>query len=367
MPTKPGGGNNPENYNPNDGKYLSDGVKNKYYDNPDENKIFNLVSNCFPKSFDEKNRNENILKVSNWIFSLKNDDKKNIILNFLKNKKIRIDFINATESKYDSGQGLFLSINLENKSIFFHEIGHAFDDLYKEKYFELSTNFVENNKDISDYMIEDFKKNKEKLLNSYNEMLENKIFEEFKKNNLIYKSFDEKKKEFEIEKQNKINFLSNENEKILKEYKRKIYGLSKEEIDKIQKEEYFIKLNEKFIENNKKKEQIKSQEFENSYSEIEEKIIYDSLDYISEKFGNISDAYNSLTGDTLGRYGHRIDYWNRTTQKNEFFANFFQSFIEDDEFALNQYKLFFPQTYDKILKIIDIIKEKQKADEIYGL
>lgn len=44
MPVKLGkGGEGQEQYNPNDGKYVEDGIPNKSYDNPDENKIINSM------------------------------------------------------------------------------------------------------------------------------------------------------------------------------------------------------------------------------------------------------------------------------------------------------------------------------------
>ena len=345
MPEKIGGGGELEEFSPNDGKYVADGKPNEYYKNPE--KVFNFIND-----------------------SIKNEQYKKMILKFLNKFHPQIT-INKWINVANSGSGTIIEMNSEDDAyIFFHELGHTIDCAYKEKYSFLSTTFTdEENKRIISYMIQDIKENNDKIFDDYNLHLNEELAKEFANKGYEWVSPKEKERKFNQD-------LDNEKKEVLEkisEMKMKAHYLMKGKTEEEQKEiingDVFQKMQAEFDELIKKAKELEEKKFDSStlYSPEEDEIHFEVLKRISQEYGNISDAVESLTGAVVGSYGHGSGYWDNDTRQEEFFANCFQSIVMEDEQEIEKYKKYFPRAFNIVNKILNKILEKQQVEELYGL
>lgn len=372
MPEKIGGGGELEKFSPNDGKYVADGKPNKYYDNPDEMENYKIVSNCFPLSSDEQSRNQNIEKIFNNINkNIKNEQYKKMIFIFLKKFQPQITISDYITIANAGNMGGKIEMNSKNEDyVFFHELGHNFDWGYKEKHSALSTVFTdEENKKLINYMIEDIKESNDRIFDDYNLYLNEELKKEFSQKGYEWISPKEKERKFneDLEREKKENW-----EKIWKmktDANRLLKGKTEEEQAEIIKSDVVQKMLEEFDKLTKRKKELEEMKFDSStlYSDEETDIHFEVVKRVNKEYASISDAVESLTGGSVGGWGHGYDYWNNDSRQEEFFANCFQSIVMEDDKEIEKYKKYFSRAFNMVNKILNKMLEQQKVEELYGL
>lgn len=387
MPKKLGnGGEGLEEFNPNDGQYIEDGVPNKSYDNPEEEKVLNAMGLNLSDKIENKQLYLRHLsptsvpeycaeKIHNLIESVNDNQYKNILLNYMKQKTAKIDFGNHNQGSYDDERnkisvGYYVYEKKENYWVFFHEEGHSIDRNYGDNSF-LSDSFIgSDGKTLLKCMVEDANENIKQLLNDY-EMHEKKHMQTiFKEKNI--KPYTLLKQEFENNKKNKPTEIYYEMQKLSIEANKMIKGKTEEEIDEIMNSKIFLEMQKKFNELNEERNNwIKAKDFPTEEEYIEENFEYsealtEAKRKASEDYKCLSDAISSLFGKPLNIYMHPQSYWeqNKNLKNEEFFANAFECLIQEN----NESKLlekYFPRSMKVVKEMLQYINEEQMGANYY--
>lgn len=381
MPEKLGnGGHGPENYDPNTGKYETDGQPNKSYDNPEENILGSLgieeeldnsleraIKDCYFKETYKKN-------IKEMIQSLPESEYKDVLINYI--KKSGKNTINIGIFPIDGYNNVTKTVELDYSTIekkdlktFTHEFGHAISDFYKgNKVFLLSVSFEnENGNTIHEELISDWEKNKDVILSDY-EKVETPILKEaFAQKGLKYLTEKEQKENFEKEKEEKLIYLQNEIDKLINQFRSYSKGKTNEEL---MKDEFALNLDKKYGQISQEKSKLEKKEFvPKEITEEEFNLKMEALrENIFPKYMNLSDAVSSMTNSSHGLCGagHSNGYWNSENIPDEFFASCFESLVTNNKDEIELYEKYFPNAFktakDSILQIYD----KIKGEDLYG-
>lgn len=472
MPQKLGnGGHSQETYDPSTGKYIEDGKENKYYDNPGE-KIFsapvtdaqmdflrnylknkNVLSSVdsnddkdvkgkdeiFKNNFRRKmngilpisangfeNKKNQILfnELLNDIENIENENVKGILKKAINEYKItlpreknngkRTAYFSVFEKEVAVSRDDIDHYNPKNFHgrgvVFFHEFGHAVDQLIALKINNITYNGLNDISDLSDLNNLIFKQNngkfnasisfvskenktmqsvleKEKEGINFDEILKAEK-EDFVPNSELnissYQELRERKDEineqkinFEKEIENDINNKVREKFEYFKYleqngcyirfeiYERKPKMFSSDD-DWLYENVLSVpgKQNELKKINNFINDYFQQSGLSDKYSDIlkERTKLYEEEDYQqkikAENWGGISDLLSYCTGKTLScKTGHNSEYY--SDKKNgviEAFANIFQAKCNNKR-QYDNFKKFFPQTVEIFEEIMDYVKE----------
>ena len=407
MATKLGnGGHGQENYDPNTGKYVVDGVSNKYYDNPKEKTFQKIdwkkelegeeISKFLNDFFPEKNNENNIVDNNssssienneNWSKELPytkirflNDNVKpllkeklkfgtkeaeNILGTFIEQSSLKIRDCEKSRGEdtscYNPGDKAFAlrKVDLE-KEIFdgelvFHELSHSLDDLFQQgsNGQQLSNTFVSEKYNMT---------MKQKLQNEFKTFYANKSFnkvvEEFKN--------EEANLEYEFLKTSGSQF--NSLNEIYKELSRKANEFfTRDKIKEIRNELSFNsrtgrasatsidKVSEKYIQGYKELKTLA----DNTFKQTRKKL--------GGKYSGISDCM-SIYGTDLG-WGHPKSYFQRNNNNHvaEFFANLGSSRFSTSPEGKQGYEMMkkhFPQTVEIFEEIIGKLNGKTNIEDM---
>lgn len=380
MPTKLGnGGHSYEKYDTNTGKYMSDGIPNKYYDNPNENisskfdlkekELDNAIENAIGDSMNLQEYKKSIKEMYN---DLPESEYKDILYNYLNNCKKSAFFIgNHAISNYKNGriEFEFNVINDKDLKVFTHEIGHAINDMHKgNRVGELSSFFKdENDKTIFENIYSDWQKNSDVILNDYKNYEENILKEEFRKNGFIYKTEKEQKLEFENSKTKKKKEIQNKIDKTIIEFQQYAKNKSKEELTK---DQFALNLNNDYQNLKLQLKEIENEEFVPTKLQEKELTLKAKIlkENIQLKYGNISDAVSSMgIVNGLCNIHHEPSYWNsRDVVADEFFANCFNSLVTNNNQEIELYEKYFPNAFQAVKKALKEINDKIQGEKLYG-
>jgi hypothetical protein len=67
----------------------------------------------------------------------------------------------------------------------------------------------------------------------------------------------------------------------------------------------------------------------------------------------VSDIIRGLSGTEIGKWGHEMDYYNKSSIANEAFAHFFEAGMSDTSVKLDYIKEVFPNAYEIYLKMVE--------------
>lgn len=378
MPEKLGGGGNiQENYDPNTGKYATDGIPNKYYDNPKENilgslgieeELDNAIENAIGPSMMLQEHKESIKEMCN---SLPESKYKDVLIDYIKKSRKAINIGNYAISEYGNGRIKLEYDVINNKDLktFTHEIGHAINDMHKgNRIGELSSFFRdENGKTIVEHIFSDFEKNGSKLLLDYKNYEESILKEEFQKNGFVYKTEKERKLAFETRKENKKKEYQDKIGEIISQFQQYSKGKSQEEL---YHDNYALGLEAEYQslradmaeldEKNFIPEKLPKKELE-----LKEKVLTEK---IKNKYMNISDAVSSMgIKGGLCNVGHDPLYWqSRDVIADEFFANCFNSLVTNNSEEIEMYEKYFPNAFQTVKKALKDINNKIEGENLYG-
>ena len=407
MATKLGnGGHGQENYDPNTGKYVEDGVSNKYYNNPKEKilqkidwkkeleseEVSNFLNNFFPG---ENNKNSDINNISSssvennetWSKELPytkirflsdnikpllkeklkfgTKEAENIIGTFIEQSSLKIrdcEKIRGEDTScYNPGDKAFAlrKVDLE-KEIFdgelvFHELSHAIDDLFQQGNYgqKLTNSFVS-----------------EKYNMTMKQKLENEFQTFYEKN-----SFNTLKEQFKKEKENlEYEFLKisgsqfNSLNEIYRELSRKANEFfTRDKIKEIRNELSFNsrtgkvsvasidKVAEKYIQGYKELKKLA----DNTIEQTKKKL--------GGKYSGISDCM-SIYGIDLG-WGHPKSYYKKDNNNHvaEFFASLGSSRFSTSSEGKQGYEIMkqhFPQSVEIFEEIIGKLNNKTNIEDM---
>lgn len=384
MPLKLGnGGHGLEEYNEHDGKYKTDGIPNKSYNNPEEESFFetlglnndvdNYIENAVGSSTEKENHKTLVKEMLNKI---PDSQYKEVLINWLKNcPSGSIQFLNIAISECNNFTGKikfeYDVLSKKDLKTFTHEIGHSIDFMHRGNRIDFMSVYFKNKegKTIEECLFLDWDKNGNKLLNDYKQFEASCLKEEFKKNGLEYKTKFEQELDFEKSKKLKLNQIQDNIDKIKNEFQ--IYAKNKTK-EEILQDKYALELNEKFIKLREKQKETIKEEF--SIKELSEKELQLKIKVLKEKiqpvYTNLSDAVSSMNQTSYGLCGagHPANYWYRDSGNipTEFFANCFNSLVTNNEQEIKLYEQYFPNAFNTVKESLQEIFNKIKGEYLYG-
>lgn len=251
-------------------------------------------------------------------------------------------------------------------SSMFHELGHYLNDAYKIR--EKEKWYFENRKLTDAYSIFD-----DNI--SIADTLQEEI-KEFSANGYPPKIRKEKSK-FVNERLKQYGFTDKEYERLTDNAKQ---ALKSEEWQNIKNSVVSDFNNGRFENVAKANEYLKEQlniwkkngSYKDLFSEIDSKRPYysDACNewYKATGINAVSDVWSSKSDFGFG-LGHDRQYYSKkpyggdepkSMVADELFANFYAAFTTNEKATLETTKKYFPRTYDKMLKLVDYLKGKQK-------
>lgn len=366
MPEKLGnGGHGPENYDPNTGKYETDGQPNKSYDNPEEEKIIEQT-----KEFESKVNCDDIQKrwALNKAFFKGNSYVREIALSPGMLEEIRIVYgpeEHTCFDKYDMAviiHAKAFNSDMPLEQTMWHEIFHSFDSA---RGVELTATLtLKNGKTLKEIVSEEM-----------NEIDAEKICEEYKSTVMdeIYKVAGVTPKEIQ-ELSSIIAQRTQEEEKFGNKWL-DLMGEGKfEEANRLKEEnqafyEKTQELTDQLKSMNKKMEQC-----------LHETILGNAGEYYMEVVKSsaaISDFISGVTDNRLNlNFGHSDQYWNQgfNTKEgiiaSELFANYGSLKATNDTRGLNLIKKYLPKSFEGLEELYGSLKgiadEIKEFRETYG-
>lgn len=283
-----------------------------------------------------------------------------LIYKHVVNKKIR--FINSKKNAFSS-YDLTVRATIAksgNKLALLHELGHAIDCLsYEDKknyaYYESAERVLSNNMTLHDTIKKELKENGENILNTINYLYQTTVLDVLPEEDVkMYKYINDLEEE-----------LRNIRKRIRKDAKKdsfKYFMLTLEDdnadklIDWIDLSKF--KNKDEAYQVLKRKDEI-FREFKEHKNYVKEKRKVTK----SEAYTNFNRKYNLIT-DMLGSIydlnytflSHSISYFkNKGSLGIEFFANCFETKVQNDEEKINIVKTFFPNAYSMFLEILYIL------------
>lgn len=283
-----------------------------------------------------------------------------LIYKHVVNKKIR--FINSKKNAFSS-YNLTVSTTIAksgNKSVLLHELGHAIDYLsYEDKkniaYHESAERVLSNNMTLHDTIKKELKENGKNIFNTINYLYQTTVLDVLPEEDVkMFKYINDLEEE-----------LRNIRKRIRKDEKKdslKYFMLTLEDdnadklIDWIDLSKF--KNKDEAYQVLKRKDEI-FREFKEHNNYVKEKRkVTKSEAYINfkRKYDLITDMLSSIYDLKYTFPSHSISYFkNKGSLGIEFFANCFETKVQNDEEKINIVKTFFPNAYSMFLELLNVL------------